>query len=121
MTSSNSDVSKYNIHIENASGLVIGDQATVTQHFVTSPQAVPVNVSSPDHARLPALVDQISRYFNLEEMRDLCFRLGIEYDDLPGEGKSAQVRELVMRVQRNGRLSELLPLLQQLRPHVQWA
>jgi hypothetical protein len=73
-----------------------------------------------DNARLVALADQISRYFDLAEVGDLCFRLGIEFDDVRGERKSDRVRELVKLVERNGRLPEMLSLLQKLRPHVQW-
>ena len=81
------------------------------------------NTSSVAHADpepLVRLVDQINRYFNLREVRDLCFRLGIDYEDLGGEGKSGQVRELVMVIERNGRLPQLLTLLKKLRDHVNW-
>lgn len=113
--------SKYNIHIENASGLVIGDHASVTQHFDSGGTSASESaVTSMDTQQLVALSDQISRYFGLEDVRDLCFRLGIEYSDLGRQRKSANVQELVVRVERNGRLSELIVLLQQLRPHVSW-
>jgi len=112
--------SKYTIHIENASGLVIGDNATVMQHFSSGSDSAPATILPADNAQLVALADQISRYFDLEETRDLCFRLGNEYDDLRGEGKRGRVRELVRALERNGRLPELLPLLQKLRPSVEW-
>lgn len=40
----------------------------------------------PEHERLTQIRDLIHKHFNLEEFRDLCFELGIYYDDLPGEG-----------------------------------
>lgn len=112
--------SKYNIHVENASGLVIGDNATVTQHFSGAGTAGGTAIPSVDSARLVALADGVNRYFDLEEVRDLCFRLGVEYDDLGGAGKNGKVRELVTRVERNGRLPNLIALLKQLRSHVSW-
>ena len=116
-----SPTTQYNITITGGQGITIGDQAQVTQQFANSGSDAPPSAPPPvDTERLVALADQITRYFNLSEVRDLCFRLGIEYEDLGGEGKSEKVRELVMRVERNGRLPHLIPLLQQLRPHVDW-
>ncbi|MFN2107592.1 MAG: hypothetical protein ACK2UJ_22130 [Candidatus Promineifilaceae bacterium] len=49
------------------------------------------------------LVDE----FNIEELQDLCFAMGIDYEELGGAGKSAKARELVLYMQRRGRLGEL--------------
>jgi hypothetical protein len=49
------------------------------------------------------LVDE----FNIEELQDLCFAMGIDYEELSGAGKSAKARELVLYMQRRGRLGEL--------------
>jgi len=35
------------------------------------------------------------RHFDLEELRTLAFDLGVDFDDLRGEGKSAKARELI--------------------------
>jgi hypothetical protein len=37
----------------------------------------------------------LTEYFNLEELRALCFDLGLDYDELRGEVKSAKARELI--------------------------
>ena len=58
-------------------------------------------------AALAALHDALDRRLSREDLRDLCLRLGVDYDDLPGEGKRARVRELVLRMARTGRLVEL--------------
>lgn len=58
-------------------------------------------------AALAALHDALDRRLGREDLRDLCLRLGVDYDDLPGEGKRARVRELVLRMARTGRLVEL--------------
>ncbi len=58
-------------------------------------------------AALAALHDALDRRLSREDLRDLCLRLGVDYDDLPGEGKRARVRELVLRMARAGRLVEL--------------
>jgi hypothetical protein len=46
--------------------------------------------------------------FDLEELRTLCFNLGVDYDNLRGEGKAARSRELILFMQRHGRLDELV-------------
>lgn len=67
------------------------------------------------------LSDQINDYFNAEELEDLCFRLNIQYDNLPGNTNSAKARELTDYCRRHGRFSDLVTLCRQLRPHVLWA
>jgi len=58
--------------------------------------------------------------FDAGELRTLCFDLGVDYDDLPGEGKSDKARELVAYLERHGRLSELIRTGKQLRPDIAW-
>ena len=41
------------------------------------------------------LRDLIAKYFNDEELRHLCFDLGIPYDDLGGEGKIDKAHQLI--------------------------
>ncbi len=57
------------------------------------------------------LVDQ----FNLEELGDLCFELGIDFEDLGGTSKSAKARELVLYMQRRKQLDRLSLAIQQKR------
>ncbi len=65
---------------------------------------------------LPQLRDFLVSYFNDNELRDLCFDLGIDYESLPGEGKAAKARELVDYCRRYDRLSDLEAACQRLRP-----
>lgn len=53
------------------------------------------------------LRDFIDRYFDDNELRDLCFDLGIDYQNLSGDNKSAKIRELIMHCERYGRYQEL--------------
>ena len=52
--------------------------------------------------------------FDLEEIRDLCFDLNVDFDALRGAGKKA--REVVAYCQRRDRLEELATRLATLRP-----
>ncbi len=38
----------------------------------------------------------IDRHYSLDEVRTLCFELGVDYDNLPGEGKKGKARELIL-------------------------
>jgi hypothetical protein len=55
--------------------------------------------------------------FNESELRDLCFDLRVDYDDLPGQSKADKARELVAYFNRRGRLAELTKVCGQLRPN----
>jgi len=59
-------------------------------------------------------------YFSLSDIEEMCFQLHIEYEDIRGRGISNKTREFIQYLQRHGRLDELLPLMQTMRPHVKW-
>jgi hypothetical protein len=59
-------------------------------------------------------------HFSEEEVKTLCFDLEIDYDDLPGQGRTGKVRELLGHLERVGRIPDLIKLCQQLRPHIRW-
>jgi tetratricopeptide (TPR) repeat protein len=67
-----------------------------------------------DHLELRDFVD---RYFDDNELRELCFDLGVDYESLPAAGKSARARELVTYCQRRNRLPELEAACRRLRPN----
>lgn len=69
---------------------------------------------------LNILFESLNRYFSLDEIRTICFNMGIDYDSIPGEAKSAKTRELIQDLARNQRLRELLDLVTRYRPRVAW-
>jgi hypothetical protein len=58
--------------------------------------------------------------FGDNDLRDLCFDMDVDYESLPGEGKSAKARELIAYCERRGRLPELVTKCYELRPNVAW-
>ena len=58
-------------------------------------------------------------HFNREELRTLCFDLGIEHEDLP-DAKEGLARELVAHCQRRGIITDLVAKCRKLRPDVSW-
>lgn len=53
-----------------------------------------------------------------DELRDVVFELGIDYDDLPGQSQSAKARELVRYARRNNLHAALVSLVMRDRPHM---
>jgi hypothetical protein len=58
----------------------------------------------------------IVEHYSLEEFRTLCFDLGVRYDALVGEGIDAKARELILYLWRQGRLIDLLNILEKNHP-----
>lgn len=71
-------------------------------------------------ANILHLFQQMESLFNLSEVNGICFALGIDYDDLAGEGKREKMRELITYCQRRGRVLELTHHLESARPHATW-
>jgi hypothetical protein len=59
-------------------------------------------------------------HFNVSELRDLCFDLGVDYEDLPDQTKRDLAREIVVHCKRHGRIPELIEIGKRLRPQVSW-
>ncbi|MCB9443720.1 MAG: AAA family ATPase, partial [Ardenticatenaceae bacterium] len=74
----------------------------------------------PSQPNLQQVRQLIASHFSLQELKTLCFDVGVEFDDLGGEGKSEKARELVAYIQRRGRLPELLRTLVAERPGISW-
>jgi hypothetical protein len=69
---------------------------------------------------LTQLRQNLVNYFDEDELRALCADLGVDFEDLPGQGKAGKARGLVAFLERRGRLSELAKICFQQRPHVSW-
>jgi hypothetical protein len=63
----------------------------------------------------------LSSRFDMDELRTLCFDLGVDFDDLPVQGKSNKARELVGHLARRNQISHLISVGQELRPDIPWA
>ncbi len=54
--------------------------------------------------------------FNESELQDLCFRLGVDYENLGGAGKAARAQALISYLHRRGRVGELMEVVKEMRP-----
>ncbi len=73
----------------------------------------------PHHLQL--LREQIKSLFNLPEFRQLCFDLGVDYEEIAGDTKSDKVVSLLLHMQRREQFPTLIARLDELRPGVTWA
>ena len=60
------------------------------------------------------------RHFDAEDLRTLCFKLGVDYDSLPAQGKENKARELALHLERRNRLDELQIAVAIERPDIAW-
>ncbi len=66
------------------------------------------------------LAEKIEALFNDEEIRNLCFDMDMDYDNLQGTSKSTKIRELIRNCHVNGRINLLLNACSKQRPNTQW-
>ena len=86
-----------------------------------APVSVPeIEIGEPLRPELIKLHQVLSGAFDGEEFRTLCFYLSVDYDSLRGEGLAAKARELIVYVERRGRVDELVRMGRQMRPDVDW-
>lgn len=109
----------------------INATATSAKSFVTALQDRHANLSVQgagliSEARVGSqeaqvkLRDLLLASFNEEELRDLCFELGVTFENLGGQGLAGKARELVLLLAREQRLADLVTLGKIRRPRLAW-
>jgi hypothetical protein len=66
------------------------------------------------------LFEAMNALFNDAEIRDICFNLNIDYEDLSGSGKSGKIRELISFCERRVGIQHLYAMVKKKRPKVEW-
>lgn len=66
------------------------------------------------------LRNAIIEHFDLDEVRDLCFELDVQFDELAGDTLSEKARELVLFLDRRRDLPALIEACRRLRPKAGW-
>jgi tetratricopeptide (TPR) repeat protein len=69
---------------------------------------------------LTRLRDQMVEHFNKSELRDICFDLGINHENIAGDTLNDMARELVMYCQRLRCIEALVKYCARLRPNTSW-
>lgn len=60
----------------------------------------------------------LDQFFSLDELRQLAFELGVDFDNLPGMTKERKAQELVLFVDRRSQLEMLVQAVREMRPNV---
>jgi hypothetical protein len=77
-----------------------------------------MDIEKTKHLRL--LRRKIVEYFDLDELRTLAYDLGLDWGELSGDKKSTKSQSLISYLNRRERLEQLLILLREERPNVNW-
>ena len=108
--------------VQGDNNVVIGAGATYIENSNVnlSPDDVDLETSINAAPELAQLRKQMIEYFNLDDLQNLCWDLGIAYEEFGGGGMSAKVRELLGYCVRNGRIPDLLDYCRRERGHIDW-
>jgi hypothetical protein len=112
-------------------GLIITGDHNVIQvgPQTTAPAGEPVDLEWADpvsgrplqaQVDLVALRDKLVQHFSLAELDDLCFKVGVDEEEIPGRTRPEKAREMVQYFRRRNRLPELLAACRAERPTIQW-
>lgn len=93
-------------------------------HFDDLARALEANtadvIRDADRVDRMALRQKLVEAFSLDELQQICFDLGVDYEDLGSEGKSATAVKLILYCQRSGRTRQLIEICRALRPEAAW-
>ena len=99
-----------NINMGGLSPAVLAALASM-QHSVIGGQPV-------QQADRLTLRDELAAGFSLDEIKALCFELGLDYEDIAGTTRSAKIIELILYCERHRTLPQLAAAIHRARPGV---
>ncbi len=93
-------------------------------HFEDLTRTLEANTNDPirgeDQIDRAALREQLVNAFDKDELRELCFNLGVDYEELDFSGKGALAVRMILFCQRKGVLGRLRELCRAQRPDRAW-
>jgi hypothetical protein len=95
-----------------------GDKALSKAESVSRPPLP--DLSNLPNTYLVKLRENMTSAFSENELQQISFDLGDAWEDLPGQGRTAKVREMIAYYMRRGRLNELVAMCELLRPKLNW-
>ncbi|MCS6847099.1 MAG: hypothetical protein RMN52_05215 [Anaerolineae bacterium] len=111
-----------------ASGAYIGGNVTAGRDFVGRDQINIYGGRSPDDRgiarrrdpREQKLYEAFEAVFSLDDLQDLAFTLGVDWDSLAGEAKGGKARALIDYFTKDGRFDVLYDAAKAKRPRYAW-
>jgi hypothetical protein len=67
-----------------------------------------------------ALYALMIAHFDMSDLEQLCFDLGIAFDDIKGDTRATKIRELILYCERSAVLDRLIEQCKRMRPAVAW-
>jgi hypothetical protein len=105
----------------NIGGDIFGGDKGLGQPEATAATRSPMpDLSNPPNTYLVMLRENMTSVFSENDLQQIFFDLGDAWEDLPGQGRSAKVREMIAYYLRRGRLGELATMCESLRPKMNW-
>jgi hypothetical protein len=102
----------FNVNVDKLQNKTTPDYLALrpTPAAANTPPSEPSPGSVVDKAESPTKVGLarfLEAYFDKEDLKNLCFDLGVDYENLPGQKKESKARDLVSHMEKRGRLEEL--------------
>lgn len=97
---------------------VANDFYLLTEHFANWNTS---STTEADHINMAKLRAFMDKHFNESELKNICFDLQVDYENLEGPTKADKVRELIAHFDRRGRLNDLVLVCRQQRSHIDLA
>jgi hypothetical protein len=98
--------------------LVVGSK-TVNHYYGAAPAQQPNAGSDATRSDSQVLYTLLSgKYFDLNDLQDVCFKLEIDWDSLAGETKVAKARELIRHCEKYDALAQLKQVMRDARPNL---
>lgn len=98
-----------------------GTPATYTNQASYPAQVTSISRQSGMHeSRRENLRGNLSISFSKDELRILCFDIGIDFEEFAESGKSALAMQLILHCERNGLIAILLDKCRAMRPDLVW-
>lgn len=66
------------------------------------------------------LIEIFRVHFSIEELKDYCVQLDIDFQNLSPSGKASVTRDLVQYLDRHNRIEEAISVGKELRPDIEW-
>jgi hypothetical protein len=95
-------------HVQSSTVILSGGDARTTHARARLPQ--------PANPALKRLAQVLRTHFSLDELRELCFEIGVEYEDLPAQTRTGKARELALRADALGLRPALIAAIIAARP-----
>lgn len=97
------------------SGLVLPAEV---QEYLSQFNGQPIALdNSEQNAQLLHILD---RFFSEAEINELSFKLGVDFENLPGDRKIDKAQSLIYFLNRRGRLGKLITAVREERPNLPW-